>query len=101
MAADITPDFSAISDAFTQTLSFGTEWLIPLALAIVAMALITRDVEKWKVLFLPIVILERILGMPVHIVIIAIAGALFVFETLSLSVTKGFIQSAVRWKPKP
>jgi len=90
-----TPDFSAISELFTETWTLGTEWLIPLAVAIVAMVFITRDVEKWKILMLPMVVAERIIGMPVHFLIMAFAGIMFVVEAMSTQVV-GNMMSAVK-----
>lgn len=93
----LTPDFSVFTEVFTETWTFGTEWLIPLALAIVSMALITKDIQKWKVLFFPIIVLLRIIGIPVHFLIIIIAGVLFVVEALSTQVVGDLIGTAKKW----
>lgn len=92
-----TPDFSAISEAMTETWTLGTEWLIPVALALLVMAVITRDTEKWKILALPLFVLERILGIPVHFVIMSIAGIFFTLEVLSTQVVGNLIGTTKRW----
>ena len=42
-----TPDFSGIKEALLETWVVGAEWVIPLILVLLAMAIITRDTEKW------------------------------------------------------
>ena len=78
-----TPDFTAIKEAMTQTWSLGAEWVIPIIIGLLVMALITKDIEKWKILALPIFTLQRIMGMPVHFLLMTIAGGLFALEVLS------------------
>lgn len=92
-----TPDFTAIKEALTQTWTLGTEWLIPVALALLVMAVITRDTEKWKILALLLFVIERIIGIPVHFVIMSIAGILFAIEVLSTQVVGNMIGTTKRW----
>lgn len=89
-----TPDFTAIKEALTQTWTLGTEWIIPLVIALLVMAVITKDTDKWKILALPVFALERIIGMPVHFILITIAGILFVVETMSTQVVGNLIGKA-------
>lgn len=94
-----TPDFSAITDLFTNTVTLGTAWLIPIALTLILMAFVTKDVEKWKTLALPILVLQTVIGIPVHFLLLAGAGVLFVVETMSTQVVGrvfGFIKGQVK-----
>lgn len=92
-----TPDFTAIKEALTQTWTLGTEWLIPLVIAILVMAVLTRDTDKWKILALPIFVLERIIGIPVHFVLMSVAGIIFVIEALSTQVVGNLLGTAKKW----
>jgi hypothetical protein len=78
-----TPDFTALTEVFTQTWTIGSQWLIPLVLVFLSMALVTRNIEKWKVLFFPMMVTLRIIGLPVHFLILSAGGILFVVELLS------------------
>ena len=78
-----TPDFTIITDLFSNTWTLGAGWIIPLVLAVLLMAFITRDVKKWGTLAFPIFVLERIMGMPVHMVLLVMSGIIFVIEVLS------------------
>ena len=91
------PDFSAIREALTETWALGWGFMIPLALAIVGLALITRDTEKWKILFFPILALERIIGIPVHFLILTFGAIMFALEILSLQVIGSLIGAAKKW----
>ena len=95
-----TPDFSAISTAFTTTWTLGAEWLIPLAITFIAMALITRDMGKWKVLFFPITTLIRIMGMPVHWGIMLFGAIMFVLEILSHETIGSWIGTVNKWSKR-
>lgn len=94
------PDFSIVTELFTETYTLGTEWLIPLAIAIVAMAIVTRDTEKWKVMSFPIFVLLRIMGMPVHFVLLAGSALMFVIEALSTQLGSGLIGTVKKWVGK-
>ena len=92
-----TPDFTAIKEALTQTWTLGTEWIIPLVIALLVMAVITKNTDKWKILALPVFALERIIGMPVHFILITIEGILFVVETMSTQVVGNLIGTTKKW----
>jgi len=92
-----TADFTTIKEAFTNTWALGTEWLIPLALAFVVMAFITRDTDKWKILFFPLIVLERIIGMPVHFILMSAGAILFVIEALSTQVVGNWVSAVKKW----
>ena len=87
-----TPVFTSIKEGMTQTFTLGTEWLIPLALALVVMAFITRDIEKWKILALPIFTMERMIGMPVHFIIMSISAIFFILEVMSTQLIGNIIR---------
>ena len=95
-----TPNFDAITDLFTNTWTLGTGWLIPLAVAIIAMALITRDVKKWTILAFPIFVLQRIIGMPVHLVLLAFSAMAFAVEVLSTQLIGRMISAIKIHRPK-
>lgn len=97
METTYTPDFTVIKEALTQTWPLGTEWLIPLVIAFLVMAVITRDTDKWKILALPIFVLERIIGIPIHFVLMSIAGIIFVIEALSTQVVGNLIGTVKKW----
>lgn len=86
-----TPDYSLITEGFTYTWISGTKLIIPLILILLVMVFITRDVEKWKILALPVAILIRIMGVPTSILILIGAGIIFVIEVASTQVVGNII----------
>jgi len=87
----LTPDFSAFTTAFTNTWTLGTEWILPVVLAIMVMAIITKDIEKWKIMMFPMFVIERMLGIPVHFALMSLAGIVFAIETLSTQIVGNLI----------
>lgn len=92
------PDFSYVQEIFKYTYTFGLAWLVPLALMFLAMLVITRDTEKWKIMAFPMSILFWAMGMngsAMWLLIMIIAGVIFVIEALSTQVIGNIIQSVV------
>lgn len=92
-----TPDLSVFTEAFSQTAVAGWFWAIPLIITFLSMLLITRDVEKWKILFLPVWSGWWIVGVRGNTLmegLIFVAGAvLLVIEMFSTQVLGNFIQT--------
>jgi hypothetical protein len=87
-----TPNYSFIESMFQGTWAFGLSWIIPLIIGFLAMAVITRDVEKWKILFFPIQLMLLIIGLPVSPAILLIGAIIFVIEALSTQVLGGMVK---------
>ena len=100
MAQEYTPDFTSLYEGITNTWVLGAEWIIPLALAAIIMLAITRDFSKWKVMFLPLLIAERMIGMYPHYLLFVFAGILFGIEVMSTSLGGQILGAAKRYVGK-
>jgi len=78
-----TPDWSYMTDAFKNTYILGSGWILPLIMTFIVIIMITRDINKWKILMFPFLVLWNIIGIPVNLVIMIFAGLVFVIEALS------------------
>ena len=87
-----TPDFSLFESGYGLTRVLAIEWIVPLILTFLAMAFITRDVEKWKILALPMMTLMFIFGLPVSPFLLMLAGLVFVIEIISTQVLGNTIE---------
>jgi len=95
------PDFSIATEAFQgNTFILGVEWIIPLALAVFLMAMVTKDLEKWKVLALPIFVMERIVGLPVHYALLMGSGIMFALQVLSTQIVGNLLGATKKWTGK-
>lgn len=90
------PDFSLFEETFTYAYVLGVEWIIPLMITIVGMLIITRDINKWKIMALPMLILTRIAGIPTNIILLMVAGIIFVIEALSTQTVGNILQSVYK-----
>ena len=82
------PDFNFLQDIFSETTFMGLQWIIPMVLTFLGIVMITRNIEKWKILLLPMAVTMRIMGVMQNtgasILILAIGVILFVIETQSV-----------------
>jgi len=88
-----TADWSYMTDAFQNTYILGSGWLLPSILTFVIMILITKDINKWKVMALPLMVIWIIIGIKVHLAILILAGIIFVIEALSTEMGGSILES--------
>lgn len=95
-----TPDYTIIQEVFTYSRILLQGWIIPLIVTFLSMLLITRDVEKWKILAFPIWAGWWIVGIRgtglTNFIIFTITAILFVIEILSTQVIGNWIQPLKR-----
>lgn len=91
MAGEISVAYTWLSDVFQPNL-FQIDWLVTLIFIILTMLLITRDFQKWQILFLPVTIFWHILGLQPSIIIYAIGAIMFAVHALSLEILGQLVQ---------
>jgi hypothetical protein len=75
-----------LNDIFTNTTVFNVEWLFSIIFVVMTLAIITRDVEKWRILALPVTIMWHIVGIKPSMILYIFVGILFVLEAFSMQV---------------
>lgn len=81
-------------EVVNQTTIFGIDYAIGTILTALTLLLITRDMEKWKVMALPVMIAYQVIGVTQSKPLFLLAGVLFIIEALSIQ-TVGDIIGAV------
>lgn len=79
--------YDVISSTFLDTSILGMKWIIPALIIVITMFLITRDMNKFKVLLAPVVATWFVLGMKSNfmLALIVVALPIFAIEVLSLT----------------
>lgn len=72
------------TQTFQQTSIFGFVELISIPIIIISLALITRDLQKWKTLAFPVAVGWYISGIRMHFLILIILALMFIIEVISL-----------------
>jgi Ni/Fe-hydrogenase subunit HybB-like protein len=80
-----TMGFEFLKETLQHTSFLQINFIVALIFIIITLLIITRDIEKWKLLALPVSILWEIIGVPVHLLILISAGIMFAIEILSLT----------------
>lgn len=76
-----------------QTKLFGYEWIIGLIITLIAIACVTRDIEKWKQLALPMYTGMHAVGVPTHALGFALAAVIFGIEAMSINTLGNILES--------
>lgn len=76
-------DFGVWTEIFTYTYIAGVRWLLPIMLTLIACLLISRDMEKWKIMAFPLLVMQKLMGIDVHFILLSATAILFVIEALS------------------
>lgn len=97
MAENITAAYTLLKESLTQTTVFGIEWIVPTIALIILLTIITRDVNKWKILAFPSSIILHILGLKQSYIIMMILAIVMGVEAVSLQ-TIGNIIDVIRGK---
>lgn len=91
-----TPDITLVQEMFTYARILGQSWIVPTIITFLTMAIITRDVEKWKILAFPVWAGWWIVGVRANgitsFLIFTILAIMFVIELLSTQVIGNWIQ---------
>lgn len=83
-----TADWGLITNALQLSNIAGASWVVPLIIVFLIMLIITRDVEKWKIMAFPIMAGLKVVGIPrdypmVWLLFIMLAGIIFVMESMA------------------
>lgn len=89
-----TVDFSLFTSLFSHSTFFGLSWFVALLITMISLPMITKDPEKWKVLFLPVSLCWLIAGVNVHVIMLIIATLIFVQESIGLQTIGNVAKSA-------
>lgn len=71
------------SETLTNTNYLNADWLIPLILIVITLAMITRRISDWVTLSFPISIMYSALGLRVHLLILTFTAVMFAVRVLS------------------
>lgn len=84
--------FGFLQDAFIGQTWLGSDWIIPSAVLLITLVLISRDVSSWKILAFPVAFGLNTAGMLVPYLLLIATGFLFVFSALSPRIIGNMIQ---------
>lgn len=79
---------------FSGTSFFGADWLLALIIIGLSMLLVTRDLNDWKTLALPMSLMWMLAGLHVNLLIIITTSIFFAIDVLSTK-TLGTVLSSV------
>lgn len=91
MTLNMTIGTEFFNNVFNNTIFFGSEYIITGVILIMTLAIITRDIDDWKILFLPVYIGWMQMGMHMSYAFFIIALVLFVLESLSMKAMSSVI----------
>lgn len=91
MATDITTGFTYIKDIFVDSTFLNLDWIIGLFIVLVTLIIITRDIEKWKLLLFPIVLGWHIVGVHQNLIIFMFSSILFALALFDKEVVGNII----------
>lgn len=96
-AENITVAYTMLKNSIGNTEVFGLSWILPTILLILILLIITRDINKWKILALPTAVLLKIIGLNISYPVLLATGIIFAVESLSTQ-TIGSIIDTIRGK---
>lgn len=99
MTANITTGLELLKNSVENITIFGISDIAPTALIPIICVMITRDIQKWKILAFPVTILLHIIGIEQNLLVMIIAGMMFVIENVSLQLI-GELLDVVRGKKR-
>lgn len=99
-AENITVGYNLLKDSITNTSVFGLDWILPTFLIVIVCIIITRDINKWKIIAFPTSILLGIAGLWTNPVIIILLGLVFAVETISTQTIGNVIDTLRNKKEK-
>lgn len=76
--------FDLLKNAFLGWTPFNITWAFSIIAVVLTMAILTRDFNKWKQLFLPVMISWHIAGITPHFLMYIIGTLLFILENISI-----------------
>lgn len=94
-----TPDFSLLTETFSQISILGATWILPAILVVLSMAFLTRDIEQWKTLAFPMTVMWGFI-MPINLLIYLVTGVIFVLDIINMKVISNWVRSTFEGKEK-
>lgn len=91
--------YDLIKAVFLDTVILDISWAISLIFTLLTLLLITKEVDKWKSLAFPVMVLIHIAGIPPFILIYLGSAIIFAIESLSLQ-TIGSLLSIIKLPKK-
>lgn len=92
-------DFGFLKENLIYVELFGQNWLIPLILSFLLVIIITRRPNKWGIVYLPLIIGLRTIGLyfslPVYMAMVTLGGLIFATSSLGTDVIGGSIRGAI------
>lgn len=84
--------FGILNSITINTTVFNIEWILSTALIFLTLLIITRDINKWKILAFPTTVMWHIIGIKPSFLMYAITAILFVIEALSLEIIGNLVE---------
>lgn len=84
--------FELLNNTFTNTSIVNINWIVSIIFVIFTLLIITRDVNKWKTLALPVTILWHIIGIKPSFILYAITGIIFIVNILSIELIGNILE---------
>lgn len=82
-----------LPEVSSNTSIFGVNWLINTVLVFICMAIITRDVELWKIMFFPMTLGWHIIGVEASLIMMVAGSIVFLINTVSLQILGNIIEA--------
>jgi hypothetical protein len=101
LGISITPNLDIFGWLFGSTTFMGVHWLLPLMTTVIVMAIVTVELQKWKIMLLPTLASFGSMGIEMSPVIYIIASILFVNETFHVEVIGNVIRGINNSVRKP
>lgn len=94
----ITQGFNVLRDSMNSSSIAGIDYVIPLILVFLTLVFVTRDLEEWKTLAFPILLMWGLAGIDVPLIFNALLGIQFVLTIIGIQ-RLGNVLGAVFTKP--
>ena len=93
MASNETAAWTIVQEVFKDSLVFNIDWLIVIFIVFISMLLITRNIQKWKVLALPVTLAWSIAGLKPSLLWYIIITIIFGVESLSIDMLGSLVKA--------
>jgi len=85
--------FEIFSNSFIDTNIFDVSWIISIIFVFLTLLLITRDINKWKIMALPVTIMWHIVGLEPSFIFYMITAIVFVVEAFSIEIVGNVLEA--------
>lgn len=91
--ANETIGINFLSEAINHTNITGIEYVIPIAIIVFTLLIITRKINRWPTLFFPVTLMWHLAGVTQHIATILVSSIFFVINIFGLETIRQSIST--------